>query len=124
MNLNNNPTFQIVFFSGTVIAVLIALASMYVLRRKRINIYKKHRILKISLCILPVVLLPVFFHPKLLPFMKVKIAILGVVAAIATYIVVDKGGKRFRAFWGYETKWDREEKELEEKEKQNNQSNL
>lgn len=123
MDLNNNQTFQLVFLGCTFVAVSIALVAIYVLRKKGINIYKKHRILKISLCSLPIILLPVIAHPALTSAGKAKAAISGISIAILTYFIVDRGGKKFRKSVGYETKWDKEEREFEELERQGSKEN-
>lgn len=117
MDLSNNLTFQWFYISCTFIgAALIGIIILF-FRKKGVNLYKKNRILKIVFAVLPIFFLPIFLHPALSLRDKLEIVGLACMVAIINFFVVDRGGKKFRKWMGYETKWDKEEKAFAEKEK-------
>lgn len=111
MDLMDNGTFQVVTIVCLGISCGIFCIILFVLKKKGANIQSNKVILTVALLVLPVALLPMWFHPRVSMSFKFILTALSVAVAVANFFAIDRGGKVFRQYFGIETEQDRRENE-------------
>jgi hypothetical protein len=118
LDLTDNKTFQIIFVSCLIVAIVGVFTVRAILKNKGVNVDSRKNMLKMGIAGLSIASLPIWLHPSLSIYFKITIFIVSIAFGIANFFAVDRLGKTFRKYFGIETEEDRSEKEIKEKKKE------